>query len=106
MSGSGKFKVPTSTKKRAANEGAASQEQIEAFAAGAATAEPAIGAPWVGKRSNKGTEVFNLRLTEEQKARLDFIVANAGVRSAHAWIMSILEPAIVETSERLYGERR
>lgn len=102
---SGKFKVPTGPKK-GAPEAPASQEQIEAFAAGAATAQPAAGVPWAGKRNNKGTEVFNLRLTEEQKARLDYIVANAGVRSAHAWIMSILEPAIIETSDRLYGERR
>lgn len=83
---------------------AADPADIEAFAAGAdlarqVHADPAR--PWVGKREGKGTEVFNLRLSEAQKARLDYI---SGVEriSIHAWIMAQLESRILEEAERLF----
>ena len=82
----------------------ATTEAIAQFAAGADArreehAEVAL--PWEGKRSDKPTEMVNLRLTERQKTQLDFIAANAGVRSAQAWLMSIVGPALEETAGRL-----
>lgn len=97
---SGKFKIA----KAPAATVPASSEAIAQFAAGADARreEHAVAAlPWEGKRDDKPTEMVNLRLTERQKAQLNFIATNAGVRSAQAWLMSIVGPALEDAAERL-----
>ncbi len=99
---SGKFKIAKPAAPAAAVP--ASTEAIAQFAAGADARreEHAVAAlPWEGKRHDKPTEMVNLRLTERQKAQLDFIAANAGVRSAQAWLMSIVGPALEEAAGKL-----
>ena len=49
--------------------------------------------PWEGKRSDKQTEVFNLRLTEVELEKLRYIAANTP-DSMQAFIRKTLLPAI------------
>ena len=66
-----------------------------------ATARPAAPAaaertperPWEGKRADKQTEVFNLRLTEVELEKLRYIAANTP-DSMQAFVRKTLLPAI------------
>lgn len=49
--------------------------------------------PWEGKRTDKQTEVFNLRLTEVELEKLRYIAANTP-DSMQAFIRKTLLPAI------------
>ena len=49
--------------------------------------------PWEGKRNDKQTEVFNLRLTEVELEKLRYIAANTP-DSMQAFIRKTLLPAI------------
>ena len=49
--------------------------------------------PWEGKRADKQTEVFNLRLTEVELEKLRYIAANTP-DSMQAFIRKTLLPAI------------
>ena len=57
-----------------------------------ATAEIAA-MPWEGKRSDKQTEIFNLRLTEVELEKLRFIAAHTP-DSMQAFVRKVLLPAI------------
>ena len=60
----------------------------------AVTPESAAGGyPWEGRRSDKQTELFNLRLTEVELEKLRFIAANTP-DSMQAFIRKALLPAI------------
>lgn len=56
--------------------------------------------PWEGKRADKQTEVFNLRLTEVELEKLRYIAANTP-DSMQAFIRKTLMPAIDEKIEHL-----
>ena len=58
-----------------------------------ATAEKATLMPWEGKRSDKQTEIFNLRLTEVELEKLRFIAAHTP-DSMQAFVRRVLLPAI------------
>lgn len=68
----------------------------------AATSEPVAATvyPWEGKRSDKPTEVYNLRFTEEQKAKLQFIADNTS-HSIQSFVLQALLPAIEQEIKRL-----
>lgn len=55
--------------------------------------ERAQGHPWEGKRADKQTEVFNLRLTEVELEKLRYIAAHTP-DSMQAFIRKTLLPAI------------
>jgi len=59
----------------------------------APTAAAAGLMPWVGKRNDKQTEVFNVRLTEEALAKLKFI-GTVTPFSMQAFVQHVLLPAI------------
>ncbi|NUZ09052.1 hypothetical protein [Piscinibacter koreensis] len=56
--------------------------------------------PWEGKRADKQTEVFNLRLTEVELEKLRFIAANTP-DSMQAFIRKTLLPAIEAKLDQL-----
>jgi len=58
-----------------------------------AAAEMAAPMPWEGKRSDKQTEIFNLRLTEVELEKLRFIAAHTP-DSMQAFVRKVLLPAI------------
>ena len=68
----------------------------------AATSEPVAATvyPWEGKRSDKPTEVYNMRFTEEQKAKLQFIADNSKY-SIQSFVLEALLPAIEQEIKRL-----
>lgn len=77
---------------------AAATAEVQAPARGVVTpsvAKPAAVAtqPWEGKRADKPTEVFNLRLTEVELEKLRFIAANTP-DSMQAFVRKTLLPAI------------
>ena len=57
------------------------------------TGEGAAAKPWEGKRADKQTEVFNLRLTEVELEKLRYIAANTP-DSMQAFVRKTLLPAI------------
>ncbi len=59
----------------------------------AAAAERTALLPWEGKRNDKQTEVFNLRLTEVELEKLRFIAAHTP-DSMQAFARKVLLPAI------------
>lgn len=69
----------------------------------AVTASEPVSAPvypWEGKRSDKPTEVYNMRFTEEQKAKLQFIADNSKY-SIQSFVLEALLPAIEQEIKRL-----
>ena len=56
--------------------------------------------PWEGRRTDKQTELFNLRLTEVELEKLRFIAANTP-DSMQAFIRKALLPAIDRKIEEL-----
>ena len=54
---------------------------------------PGRSLPWEGKRDDKQTEVFNLRLTEVELEKLRYIAANTP-DSMQTFVRKILLPAI------------
>jgi hypothetical protein len=68
----------------------------------AATSEPVAAPvyPWEGKRSDKPTEVYNMRFTEEQKAKLQFIADNSKY-SIQSFVLEALLPEIEREIKRL-----
>lgn len=50
--------------------------------------------PWDGLRDDKPTEIYNLRLTEVQKAKLKHISDHGGVKSMQVFVMEALNAAI------------
>lgn len=62
-------------------------------AAPASSAAEPTGFPWEGKRSDKQTELFNLRLTEVELEKLRYIAAHTP-DSMQAFVRKALLPAI------------
>ena len=75
-----KFKMPptgATSVPKTASELAAAEDQFYSGATTIVKVDPADKVyPWEGLRSDKDTELFNLRLTEEEKSKLDYIAAN------------------------------
>lgn len=67
------------------------------------TGESAPTYPWEGLRSDKETELFNLRLTEQEKAKLDYIAANTPLsraKFAKQAFLAALDAKIKELTEK------
>jgi hypothetical protein len=62
--------------------------------------EPPVSYPWEGKRNDKRTELYNLRLTEEEKAKLQYIADNTKY-SIQSFIRENLMPIIDAEVEKL-----
>src|ERR1039457_5959979 len=77
---------------------------IAAFAAGANDKRAALTAEksWTGADNKRQRSLFSLRLTDYQKAQLDYIAEHGGARSAHAWIITVLAPALEAEAEKLF----
>lgn len=71
----------------------------------AAAGQPVVAAtlPWVGLDDEKSRELYNLRLTEAEKAKLAFIVENTKFKSMQEYCMHVLRPAIEAEIARLTG---
>lgn len=59
--------------------------------------------PWDGLRSDKNTELYNLRMTERQKAMLQFI-SDSTPDSMQAFCMRAIEAATVAKIKELTGQ--
>lgn len=60
--------------------------------------------PWVGLDDEKSRELYNLRFTAAEKAKLEYIVANTKFKSMQEYCMHILKPAMDADIARLMGE--
>lgn len=71
-----------------------------------AAGKPAVTTvlPWVGLDDEKSRELYNLRFTAAEKAKLEYIVANTKFKSMQEYCMHILKPAMDAEIARLTGE--
>lgn len=71
-----------------------------------AAGKPAINTvlPWVGLDDEKSRELYNLRFTAAEKAKLEFIVENTKFKSMQEYCMHVLKPEINAEIARLTGE--
>lgn len=77
---------------------------VEAFIE--AAGKPAVTTvfPWEGLDDTKRRELYNLRFTEAEKEKLEFIVANTKFKSMQEYCMHILRPKIEEEIAKLTGK--
>jgi len=70
-----------------------------------AAGKPAVTTvlPWVGLDDEKSRELYNLRFTAAEKAKLEFIVENTKFKSMQEYCMHILKPAIDAEIAHLTG---
>lgn len=70
-----------------------------------AAGKPAVTAalPWIGLDDEKSRELYNLRFTATEKAKLEYIVENTKFKSMQEYCMHILKPAIDADIARLTG---
>lgn len=68
-----------------------------------AAGKPAVDTvlPWVGLDDKRSRELFTLRLTEAEKAKLQFIVENTKVKSMQEFCMQALRAAMEIEIQRL-----
>ncbi len=59
--------------------------------------------PWTGLREDKRTELYNIRLTEVEMAKLRFIAENTP-NSMQAFLMKIILPAIDHAIDDVLSE--
>jgi hypothetical protein len=57
--------------------------------------------PWVGADDSRKTHMYNIRLTEAEKAKLEFIVKHTTYKSMQQYCLHILRKAIEADIERL-----
>lgn len=57
--------------------------------------------PWIGLDDTKRRELYNIRLTEAEKAKLEFIVENTKFKSMQEYCMGKLGAAIDDDIKRL-----
>lgn len=85
---------PTTTTADEFIEGATNRVSIATNKELAAISQPESQSyPWIGKRSDKQTELFNLRLTEVELEKLRFIASHTP-DSMQAFVRSALIPII------------
>lgn len=75
------------------------EKDIEEFIAGAG--KPVDAYPWHGLDNESAHKLFNLRLTEAQKTKLEFIVEHSRCKSMQEYCMALLLPAIEADIQRL-----
>lgn len=62
---------------------------------------PSTDFPWDGLDNEKRRELYNLRLTEAEKAKLEFVVSKSTYKSMQEYCLEILLPAIEADIKRL-----
>lgn len=68
--------------------------------------DPEHSYPWDGLRDDKPTEIYNLRLTEVQKAKLKYISDHGGVKSMQVFVMDALNTAIDAKIDELFNAKK
>lgn len=92
---SGFKRAPAGTKPESRDE--------HAFIAAAGKPVLATVLPWEGLDDEKSRELYNVRFTEAEKAKLEYIVENTKFKSMQEYCMHILRPAINAEIARLTG---
>lgn len=71
---------------------ATAQKGVDDFIAGAG--KPASAFPWADLDDEDHYKLYNLRLTDAEKSKLEFIVKNTNVKSMQEYCIALLRPAI------------
>jgi len=84
----------------------AQDTSVEAFIEGAGKPAVATVLPWEGLDDKRSRELFTLRLTEAEKAKLQFIVENTKFKSMQEFCMQALRAAMEADIQKLTTTER